>query len=279
MVGSARGPERPEIGGGEASTGAAARTGWIVAVEAASIAGLGALLVALALRLGASRPTGAALVASVVAMPLVAIVAADLVSGLVHWACDRGLDPTWPVIGPLVVAPFREHHERPEAMTRHGHLELCGNNALALQPLHLAAWRPLAAGPDAAAFALDLFLLVFAAAIALTNHVHRWAHAGRVPPAVRALQRAGLLLRPGAHATHHRPPYDRAFCVTTGWLNPLLDRTGLFVKVERALRGAYWKAMLIESRGSSSGASGAASSSGRGPTFAASGSSRARSKS
>ena len=30
--------------------------------------------------------------------------------------------------------------------------------------------------------------------------------------------------------------FDRAYCVTTGWWNPLLDRLGVFPRLERALK-------------------------------------------
>ena len=41
---------------------------------------------------------------------LSAWLAADLVTGMVHWWEDRYGDPTWPVIGPLIVEPNIRHH-------------------------------------------------------------------------------------------------------------------------------------------------------------------------
>jgi hypothetical protein len=43
--------------------------------------------------------------------------AADLVSGFVHWAEDTFFTESTPVIGPSVIAPNVEHHERPAAMS------------------------------------------------------------------------------------------------------------------------------------------------------------------
>jgi hypothetical protein len=67
-----------------------------------------------------------------------------------------------------------------------------------------------------------------------TNHIHRWAHARRPPPIVGALQRAGLVLSPAHHARHHRR-HDGAYCVTCGWLNPLIDGSGVLAALERSL--------------------------------------------
>ena len=94
----------------------------------------------------------------------------------------------------------------------------------------LAAWQvPL---PPA----LVAGLLLFTAGIAATNRFHQWAHADRVPRWVAALQRRGLILSPEHHARHHRGAHDRAYCVTTGWLNPLLDAVAFFARLEAAVR-------------------------------------------
>src|SRR4051812_4798091 len=37
------------------------------------------------------------------------MIGADLVSGLVHWAGDTWGTPDWPIIGPALIRPFREH--------------------------------------------------------------------------------------------------------------------------------------------------------------------------
>jgi plasmanylethanolamine desaturase len=48
--------------------------------------------------------------------------AADLASGLVHWFCDRFFEQDTPLIGRVLIHPFREHHREPRAMVRHGFL-------------------------------------------------------------------------------------------------------------------------------------------------------------
>jgi ubiquitin-conjugating enzyme E2 variant len=50
------------------------------------------------------------------------------------------------------------------------------------------------------------------------------------------LQHHGMILSPAAHARHHRAAHDRAFGVTTGWTNPLLDRMAFYARLARMLR-------------------------------------------
>ena len=54
-----------------------------------------------------------------------------------------------------------------------------------------------------------------------------------MPRPVAWLQGAGLILTPARHARHHTASHAGAYCVTTGWLNPLLDRLQAFAAAER----------------------------------------------
>ncbi len=212
-----------------------ARSRWLVALDLASL-GLCALL-------------GARLVARVEAppplawQPLLAAAAlagwalADLASGIVHWAFDRFGREDTPLLGPALIHPFREHHRDPRAIVAHGFVELSGTNALAISPL-LAAGGELAPlfgealWPSAALSAL----VSACAGLFATNQIHRWAHAPRAPRVVRALRRLGFAIPPEAHALHHDGAHDAAFCITTGWWNPWLDRRAAFPRAERWLR-------------------------------------------
>jgi ubiquitin-conjugating enzyme E2 variant len=59
-----------------------------------------------------------------------------------------------------------------------------------------------------------------------------------VIPPVRWLQQSGILLSRSHHALHHRPPFAQAYCVTTGRMNPLLDRLQIFARIEDLVRAA-----------------------------------------
>jgi ubiquitin-conjugating enzyme E2 variant len=159
--------------------------------------------------------------------------AADVASGLTHWFCDTYFAPSTPVVGPMIIAPFREHHVDPEALARHGVLERNGNNCLAALPLLLAAlWSLAPVTPQVAWLdALRGFLVALSVTLCLTNQIHAWAHSAQPPRVVHALQRAGVLLAPERHRAHHRG--ERAYAVVSGWSNTLLDR--VLARAERVL--------------------------------------------
>jgi len=207
------------------------RGGAIVDAVAVAAFGLGwlALLAALILTDG---PFSAA--AWLVGLALPAALAADFAAGFFHWFADTFLTPNTPWIGPTVIRSFRDHHVDPKAIARRSAVEASGQNCLACLPLlalaGLAYWQT----PPHPAPVAGLLLLTLG--IGLTNRFHQWAHADRVPPWVALLQRRGLILSPENHAVHHRGAHDRAYCVTTGWLNPLLDAVAFFARLEAAVR-------------------------------------------
>ena len=49
------------------------------------------------------------------------------------------------------------------------------------------------------------------------------------------LQDSGIILGRRHHAIHHAAPYLRHYCITTGWMNPLLDRMQFFRRLERGI--------------------------------------------
>jgi ubiquitin-conjugating enzyme E2 variant len=164
------------------------------------------------------------------------LAAADFVSGVFHFLADRFGHERVPVLGPNVIAPFRLHHEDPKAMTRHGVAETNGDNALIQLPLvlPLAVFAAPAQGSTTRFFVLAAAVAFFGGVL-VTNQIHKWAHATAVPRWVHWTQRRQLILSPVAHARHHRS-HDRAYCITTGWCNALLDRFGVLTAIDRAMR-------------------------------------------
>src|SRR5262249_37049191 len=143
-----------------------------------------------AARLARGSAPAALGIAVLLAVPL-GVVLADLASGLVHWLADTLFDARTPLIGRLVIAPFRAHHRDPDAIVRHGFLEVTGNTALACVPglAALLAWPLAEERPDLPRALVEATALATAAAVGATNHLHRWAHAARAPRAVAWLQR------------------------------------------------------------------------------------------
>jgi len=162
-------------------------------------------------------------------------VAADLLSGLVHWSFDTWGSVHTPVLGERFIRPFREHHWDPAAMTRHDFVETSGSSCLAALPAVMAtALLPLV---SPAAIFVQAVLLFTALGVLLTNQCHRWAHlpAERVPRLVRVAQRLRLILRPEEHLKHHARPFDSHYCTASGWLNAPLQAIAFFRGLERCI--------------------------------------------
>ncbi len=162
-------------------------------------------------------------------------VLADLVSGLVHWLGDTWGTTKTPVFGQSFIRPFREHHVDQTAITRHDFVETNGQNCLAslfiLIPANLLI--PETWG------SISLFLYTVLASTSLsvfgTNQFHKWAHLTKAPPVIAWLQRHRLILAPNHHDVHHHNPFDKYYCITVGWLNPLLTRIGFFHRLEQTI--------------------------------------------
>jgi hypothetical protein len=158
---------------------------------------------------------------------------ADFASGLVHWAADRFGSPQTPLVGPHFIRPFREHHLAPDELVCHGFIETNGNNSIFSLPFLLllipAFHAPL--GSECAAFGLALGFTFFAGMF-VTNQIHKWAHMPNPPAYACFLQRCGFILSPEHHRKHHTPPHDTHYCISSGWLNPMLRRLRIFELLE-----------------------------------------------
>lgn len=128
---------------------------------------------------------------------------ADFASGAVHYAADHFGDERTPVLGRFIISTFRQHHDHPEAMLRHGFFERNGNCALiALVAISWVPWVDPSNG-------WKLFLAMSALFVGLwtlgTNQFHAWAHATERPRWVNLLQRSRIILSPRHHHMHHVP--------------------------------------------------------------------------
>jgi ubiquitin-conjugating enzyme E2 variant len=196
------------------------------ALEIASIAFVFGSLLWIAVRMAAATHT----VGGWIAIALAAIggyIVSDFLSGFVHWAGDTVGDETTPIFGPNFVRPFRFHHVDPEDITRHDFVETNGNNCIVATPvlLTLLVIMPKETGLLFYASVVIAFTAFF---VFCTNQFHKWAHTKAPAPWVRLLQRAGLILSPEHHVVHHTSPRDKYYCITVGWMNPVLDKIHFF---------------------------------------------------
>jgi ubiquitin-conjugating enzyme E2 variant len=170
----------------------------------------------------------------------------DFISGFVHWAGDTVGDETTPVFGPNFVRPFRHHHVDQLDITRHDFIEVNGNNCIVVTPvlLLIIAVMPRATG---APFYTCVVVGATSFFVFCTNQFHKWAHMTNPPAFVRGLQRARLILSPEHHAIHHAAPQDKYYCITVGWMNPILHRVRFFRLCEALIARVYPRALRARS--------------------------------
>ena len=155
----------------------------------------------------------------------------DFICGFIHWAGDTWGRTDMRLIGRMFVRSFREHHVDPRAITRHGTVQLLGEQSIVaapLLPVLLFFETEDALGVTALVCAYTTFVASMCA-----NVFHKWAHMTRPPLIARMMQRAGLIISYRQHAKHHRPPYIENYCIAIGWLNPVLESV-------RFWRGLEW---------------------------------------
>ena len=150
---------------------------------------------------------------------------ADFGSGVVHWAADTYGNPQLPIFGGFV-RTFREHHADQVDITRHDFVETNGDVCIFSSPVHLALLLFVEN-----AFALCCVLGVFVGSYT-NSQIHKWSHSVERPWLVRGLQRVRGVLSPDHHARHHSGPHRSHYCITTGWMNWVLDGTQFFRRLE-----------------------------------------------
>jgi len=165
----------------------------------------------------------------------VGILGGDFISGIVHWAADTYCSEDTPIVGPSLVKPFRMHHIYPRDICTHNLVETVGNVCiLAVPVLSLSLILMWLSEHGLLAFACLCTALMAAATVA-TNQFHKWAHQEMPPAYARPLQRLRLVLEPAHHSKHHTAPFESHYCITNGWLNPLLNKIEFFRRLEGAL--------------------------------------------
>lgn len=143
------------------------------------------------------------------------LLAADFVTGLLHWAEDTWLAPgKSALLDAWVVNDNIEHHRSPGKI-RAGHYWL--TNRVCIVMAAAAAALCFAGGVRS----WEVYLVL--ALLSQSNQIHLWGHTSRPPRIVALLQRLRLLQSAKHHAKHHKSPYAVRFCTMTELLNPLLD--------------------------------------------------------
>jgi hypothetical protein len=169
------------------------------------------------------------------AIPL-GVLGGDFVSGIVHWAADTYGSEDTPLIGPSLVKPFRLHHVYPRDICTHGLVETTGNVCILAVPVLSGCLYLMWLMPQSGLLAFSVFSFALTAAATIgTNQFHKWAHQESPSALARWLQRKRLVLEPQHHKLHHTQPFNVNYCITNGWLNPLLNKLQFFRRLEATL--------------------------------------------
>ena len=148
---------------------------------------------------------------------------ADFLSGLFHWLEDTYCRSGMPVIGHLVCDPNLLHHADPKAMLKSGFVQRNYIQWIACVAVGLIAG---VLGVLTPCFALVLFLLSW------SNEIHAWNHKSKNNRFVAFVKSTGLVQSQKQHSIHHRPPFDRNYCVLTSLVNPILETVGFWRRLE-----------------------------------------------
>ncbi len=160
-------------------------------------------------------------------------VLSDFIGGVVHWAGDTWGSVDIPLLGPALIRPFREHHVDELAITRHDFIETNAACALAGTPV-LFVCLFLNVGDNFKVTSFFVYIVFFMTIFVLfTNQIHKWAHSKNPNKFLRFLQKTRILLNPEHHKIHHTVPFNKYYCITTGWMNPVLTYFQFFPKLER----------------------------------------------
>lgn len=162
-------------------------------------------------------------------------IGADFASGVVHWMGDTFGSEKTPVLGERFIKPFRDHHTHPNGILEHDYVTVNGNNSMVLA-LFLIAVIAIFRDPSSTLQLIVLSSCVsFSVGIYMTNQFHKWSHMENPPLLIDLLQRTGLILGREHHDIHHISPFDTYYCITCGWLNPLLQRIRFFETMEKVV--------------------------------------------
>ncbi len=175
-------------------------------------------------------------------VPLTALLgylAADFASGVVHWLGDTYGTEETPVLGEGFVKPFREHHVEPEGICHHDFVEVNGNNSIVLALYMVPVAIVLSDPTQLWQFLFLSASIFFTLGIFMTNQFHKWSHEPDPPSYARTLQKMNLILPSDHHDVHHTAPFDTYYCITCGWMNPILQRTQLFERIEKVLKTLF----------------------------------------
>ena len=146
------------------------------------------------------------------------VVAIDFLSGFVHWFFDTQVKPSNTFLGRIAV-DILDHHVRPGRTAEVGFMTSAWRPALmvAMPLVSIAVLLPWPSWLAASIFWIGFLSVV-------VPQTHKEAHMSERPAMITWMQKTHLIINPDSHQAHHDDNRE-SFCVFTGWLNPILNKT------------------------------------------------------
>ena len=168
------------------------------------------------------------------------VLAADLMTGIVHWWDDAYGNPNWKILGESVIIPNLKHHKSPRAFIK-GNYWTRINTSLGLGAVLICLCWIFSI--------LNIYTVLAILIAAHGNEIHRFAHQTRKEngPLVTGLQDIGIFQSRKHHGLHHESPYIRNYCVVTNYVNPVLEVIRFWVAMETIIRVVFGVKVLRSS--------------------------------
>mmetsp|Transcript_38457 Transcript_38457/g.53561 ORF Transcript_38457/g.53561 Transcript_38457/m.53561 type:complete len:261 (+) Transcript_38457:240-1022(+) len=163
---------------------------------------------------------------------LIAMVISDVITGLMHWGFDTWGTIETPVFGAFIRS-FREHHLDAAEMCNHDFVETNADSALGSVPVLF--YFVFVAPTSTIGWGFYSILIWTSLLTTLTNEFHKWSHLRKRNAIVAFLQDWHIILPPRHHHVHHTSPHDEYYCITNGWMNPVLEKVNFWKNLETAI--------------------------------------------
>jgi len=163
---------------------------------------------------------------------------ADFFSGILHWTFDTWGSSEIPFWGEYVVKSFREHHTKPHLILKRNWIESNGVPIIVVVLVHVVysllfeEWVLSILG----SVHTSVFLFCFYLMMSMSNEIHKLCHYPKeCGYFVETLRLFKIIPSRMDHKKHHTYPFDDNYCLSTGWMNPILRKLNFWRNLERII--------------------------------------------
>lgn len=158
---------------------------------------------------------------------IIAWIIGDFIAGFWHWIEDRFLGHQYNIFGFKFDKPNSSHHDNPQGLLELTYWKRNYLSIIVAVPLIFLGIL----------FGWPLFVVLSFIFASQANEIHAFAHnKGKIIPIVQVLQETGLFQSPRHHAEHHRSPFLIRYCVSSNFVNPIIDYFNFWRRLENFLK-------------------------------------------